>query len=98
MSMLVFALYAAPMSVGLGLILWLTKVNLEGNELGSFFISIALWSSLMVLMGRGKSLANLAIEPWPDGGDAACFDGIRCRGVFLYSRSPRVMSVPHART
>lgn len=61
--MLVFVLYAAPLAFGIGLILWLTKVKLEANELGSFFISIAVWFALTAVMGRGKSLANLAFEP-----------------------------------
>lgn len=58
-----FLVYMLPTSLGVFVILWLSKKKLDGDLLTACLVPICLWLVLVIINDKGKSLANFVFEP-----------------------------------
>jgi len=58
-----FLVYVVPTSLGVYVILWLSKKKLDGDLLAACLIPICLWLVLVIINDKGKSLTNFVFEP-----------------------------------
>jgi hypothetical protein len=55
--------YALPTSIGVFVILWLSKKKLDGDLLTACLVPICVWLVLVLLNDKGKTLTNFVLEP-----------------------------------
>jgi hypothetical protein len=60
---ILFLVYALPVSFGVFLILWLSKKKLDAELLAACIVPICIWLVLVLVKAKGKTLTNCVFEP-----------------------------------